>query len=187
MSKLSRRSLVSTAAALPALAVPAAAATASDSELRRLWSEYLDRLAEFKVIDEKHSAARDAFEAELPPCPDGVFPGSHREAHNHLWRKHGIDELWKAWSEAASRVDEPVKAIQQTPAETLFGIGIQLTALKMQHEEWDRADAIQTALASIDRLIGSDFDATSQNEIEPHAMGNDVAYTRELRAKGLLS
>ena len=45
MSALSRRSLVTSAAALPALAVPAIAEADSDAVFRHLWSEYLAHAA----------------------------------------------------------------------------------------------------------------------------------------------
>jgi hypothetical protein len=178
MSNLSRRMLVSGAAALPALAVPAlavpAVATADqaapDNELRRLWSDYLGRVAEYEAICEKHSSARAAFEAEMPPCPDGVVEGVHWAAKQSLRDKHGLDPLYDAWNEAHEGVSEIVTAIQQTQAESLFGVGVKLTAIEMQHEEWDLRRATQATLTDIDRLIGGDFSRASAR-IEQHSMG----------------
>ena len=60
---------------------------------------------------------------------------------------------------------------QKTRAESLFGIAIQLTVLKMQYEEQDKDEAVQAALASIDHLIGTEF-ASSVDEIEQYSMGS---------------
>jgi hypothetical protein len=172
-SLLSRRTLVSSAAALPALAVPAVAASAPDNELRRLWSEYLDRLAEYDTMDEKVSVARAAYDAELPPCPDNVVAYDHWRAFKWLWDKYGLDPLCDAWNEASNRVDETVEAIQRAPAESLFGIGVKLTALATQHEEWDLQEATQATLTDIDRLIGGDFSRASA-QIDRHSLGSHV-------------
>jgi hypothetical protein len=73
MSNLSRRSLVSSPAALPALALPAVALARSqpddDAVLRHLWSEYLVHAAAYEAAKENEKPARAAFDAEFPPCP----------------------------------------------------------------------------------------------------------------------
>jgi hypothetical protein len=140
---ITRRALVASTAAIPAIALPAVAAPAPDNELRRLWSEYLDRLPEFKITGERHSAVRAAYDAQEPPCPDEMLSG--REA------------AYDAWNAAAERVMEIGDAMQQIQAESLFGIGAQLTALAVRYDGFDLTLAVHTTLVRIDRLIGSDF------------------------------
>jgi hypothetical protein len=92
-TNLSRRHLVATAAALPALAVPAVAGTTlalspegdGDAVLLRLWSEYLARAAAHTAAQKEMEPARALYDAEEPPCPDDVLPGHHFEDNQWLW------------------------------------------------------------------------------------------------------
>jgi hypothetical protein len=78
MPNLSRRHLVTTAAALPALAVPAAAIAGStlalpegdgDAVLMRLWSEYIARADAHAAVQKEMKSARALYDAEEPPRP----------------------------------------------------------------------------------------------------------------------
>jgi hypothetical protein len=105
MSNLSRRMLVASAAAIPAAAMALPSTAAPDAELRRLWAIYLGRVAEDEAARQKYSLARDAYDAEEPPCPDGVLEGHHWESLQWLRDKHGVDPLYDAWGEAGDRAD----------------------------------------------------------------------------------
>ena len=131
MSNLSRRSLVASAAALPALAVPAiaVAASGSDAVLRDLWSEYLECAAACDAAGDNYALARDAYETELPPCPDDVYSIDHRRAHKWLWNKHGLEVLNHAANDAQERMHGVVEKILKAEAIGLFGIGVKLAAL----------------------------------------------------------
>jgi hypothetical protein len=50
-------------------------------------------------------------------------------AHNWLWRKHGLEELWNAWNSATEAMEATSAAILAVEAEGLLGIGIKLAAL----------------------------------------------------------
>lgn len=111
MPNLSRRHLVTSAAALPALAMPASAGTTyallpegdGDAVLLRLWSEYLAHAEADAAAHAKYGAARALYDAEEPPCPDDVLPGHHWEANQWLRRKHGVDALYDAWGALVRR------------------------------------------------------------------------------------
>jgi hypothetical protein len=180
-TNLSRRAILAGAATASALALPAVAAAvpspaemicppalpmlvppegrASDKRLRQLWSKYLKQVADYEATRQKYEPVRAAFDAELPPCPEDVLPGHHWKAHEWLWNKHGLEHLNDAWNEADSAIHKTVKAILRTKAESLFGVGVKLTALPMQHEEEDWQDAVKAALQDIDRQLGSEFAA----------------------------
>ena len=105
MSTLSRRMLVASAAAIPAAAMALPATAAPDRELRRLWAIYLGKIAEDEAAHQKYSVARAAYDAEEPPCPDGVLEGHHWESLQWLRDKHGVDPLYDAWNEAGDATD----------------------------------------------------------------------------------
>ena len=167
MSNLSRRSLVTSAAALPALAVPAVAiaATQSDAVLRDLWSEYLVVATACDAAARRYATAHAAYEAEVPPCPDDVLPGDHWRAYKWLRQKHGADQLYDAVSEAFDRTRNVVERIRRTEATTLFDIGVKLAALPpgisvyegRSSDGDDYIDAVASVLSDINRLLGTDF------------------------------
>src|ERR1700731_2950603 len=111
MSNLSRRSIVASAAALPALAVPAVASASQSSDndavLRHLWSEYLAASDAYDAATRNERPARAAFDAEFRPCPDNVLPGHHWGNHDWLWKKHGLDVL----SDARNAADDAMRHI----------------------------------------------------------------------------
>jgi hypothetical protein len=96
MSSISRRSLVTTAAALPVLAVPAGVATAADDsepsrligqleQLEQLEREWLDRT----VFELKGIAAREAAceRAGVPRLTDEIQIQMSREERGEYWRR----------------------------------------------------------------------------------------------------
>ena len=176
MPNLSRRSLVTSAAALPVLTVPAVASAASQSDdaiLRDLWSEYLVQVAAYEAVSEKYNPARAAFDAELPPCPDDVMPADHYKKFRSLWDKHGLDALCDAINEASDRMDYVIEEILATEAMSLFGIGVKLAALpsnlrmgdSRSRDPEDYIESVASVLSNINRLIGTDF-ASMEYETE---------------------
>jgi hypothetical protein len=165
MSNLSRRSLVTSAAALPALAVPAAsiAATDNDAVFRHLWYEYLAHAAARAAAQEAYEPARGAFDAEYPPCPDDVLPGDHWRRYERLWEKHGVEVPHNALNSACDAMYNTIKKILETDATGLFGIGVKLAAippaasLLSTFDAEDFEEAVVSVLADINRLIGTDF------------------------------
>ena len=161
MPNLSRRHLVTTAAALPALAVPAAAGTTiallpeddGDAVLLRLWSEYVARAAAHTAAQKEAASVRALYDADEPPCPDDVRPGDHWEANQWLWRKHGVDVLYDAWNDAGNAMRDTIEAIRDTEATGLLGILVKFLALPPDTEEEDYEEAYDSALTDIDSRI----------------------------------
>jgi hypothetical protein len=164
MPNLSRRHLVTAAAALPALAVPAVAGTIAvlpegdgDAALLRLWSEYVARADADAAAQKEMKLARALYDAEEPARPDDVLPGRHFEANQWLWRKHGLDALSDAWNDADDAMKETIEAIRDTEATGLLGILVKFLALPPDTEAEDYEEAYDSALVDIDRLLGSNF------------------------------
>jgi hypothetical protein len=159
MSKLSRRTLVTSAAALPALAAPAGAAVnpSTDEKLRQLWAKYLAQAAIERAAFEEYKPARVAYDAEVPPCPKGVLPGHHFKAQQPLREKYGCDRLYDAWNEADVATREVVEAIRAIEAQSLFGVGVKLAALPVECDPEDSVNTTARALEDIDRLLGASF------------------------------
>jgi hypothetical protein len=164
LQNLSRRAILAGATAAPALALPSMGAatetiTGPDRELRRLWSEYLTLIAADDAVMAKYTPAHTAYEAELPPCPEGVLPGDHLRAHESLWRKHGLDKLWDQRNSIDTAQRETIAAILSTKAEGLFGIAVKLSAMPdgAQYDQEDWTEATAVVLDDIDRLLGTDF------------------------------
>jgi hypothetical protein len=163
MRNITRRGAVNAlvgAAATPALAAPALAARSGDAKLRELWAQYLEDLAAEQAAYAAQEQARAAYDAEEPPCPDGVSHGVHFDAQRPLQEKHDLNRLYEAWNDAGERTDETVRAIREQEAEGLFGIGAKLAALPtqdMQDPAYDHEATIRSALRGIDQLIGTTF------------------------------
>jgi hypothetical protein len=144
MQPIARRNLMKGGAALTvAAAVPVAAKAAQreDAELRELWAQFLPQL---RANDRAKAAVRKQralFDAELPAKPLGVHPADHWHAHQWLWRKHGMDRLYAAWTREGNKLRRLVKAIRKAKAETLFGVGVKLAATEDDPEEIDSWDA----------------------------------------------
>jgi hypothetical protein len=165
MPNLSRRHLVTTAAALPALAVPAVAGTTlallpegeGDAVLLRLWSEYLARANADAAAQKEIEPARALYDAEEPARPDDVLPGDHFEANQWLWKKHGLDALYDTWNNAGEAMGETIEVIRNTEATGLLGILVKFLTLPSDPDKEDYEEKYVSALTDIDRLLGSDF------------------------------
>jgi hypothetical protein len=137
-------------------AVNAAATGKGDIKLRRLWWEFIRHRAAYQAAWERYQPMYEAFVAELPPCPKGIRPGDHMRAHNWLWHKHGLEELWNAWNSATEAMEATSAAILAVEAEGLLGIGIKLAALPVGFEldSDDLEEARDAVLMDIERLMG---------------------------------
>jgi hypothetical protein len=141
------------------------AAPQSDAVLRNLWSEYLVLADARDKVAQKYATARASYDAERPPCPDGVLPGDHHRAYEWLWQKHGLEQLWDAADAAHDRMDDIVKGILCVEATSLFGIGVKLAALPgsyslsegRSNDPEDYVESVASVLSDINRLIGTDF------------------------------
>jgi hypothetical protein len=144
---------------MPGLASAATEMSGQDRELRRLWAKYLALAADTAAVRSKIEPARAAYDAEEPPCPEGVLPGTHYENHRWLWRKHGLDELFAKLNSVDRAARETIAEILNTKAEGLFGIAVKLSAQstdRLSHAKEDYAESVAVALEDIDRLLGSD-------------------------------
>jgi hypothetical protein len=156
----SRRSvLAGVAAVLPATAV--ALPVEGDDELRRLWVEYLARVADYEVAFAAYKPVRNAFDAELPP-----FAFERRDEHHkefaRLWIKYGMEPLSDAWNEACDRVRETIALILAAKATTPFGLAVKLVALpRGVPDKEDYTDAVRSAVADVDALLGGTTFATA--------------------------
>jgi hypothetical protein len=163
MKKVSRRAIISGATAIPLASVATLASEGSalggDSELRRLWAEYLKQADAHAAAWGKYNSVRAVFDAELPPCPDDVFPGHHWQAHEGLWHRCGLEPLWETINVTDSAMRDTIAAILHTEAEGLFGIGVKLAAMPRDRDQQDYEDAIVAVQQDIDRLLGSHFAA----------------------------
>ena len=135
---------------------PASSTIKGDVELRRLWSEFIRRRAAYRAAWERYQPVYETFIAELPPCPHDVLPGDHMRAHNWLWRKYGLEELWSTWNSTNEALEEVFAAILAVEAEGLLGIGIKLAALPVEFEldSEDLQKARDAVLTDIERSLG---------------------------------
>jgi hypothetical protein len=128
---ISRRSLVTTAAVLPALAVPAASALAAgeageDAKLRRLGDEVRSAYEALGlVLDALAVAERRLFQwRHANPEPDkesaAWIEWPKREAA--FKRACGYDEARAAGDEANDKLDDAIDAACETPARTMRGL-----------------------------------------------------------------
>jgi hypothetical protein len=162
MPNLSRRHLVTTAAALPALAVPAFAADATgpnhpDAELLRLGVELEALIVDWhaqQAIDRKEWADVDvALEAAgLPDIERGSLPDDEYRAYQLKraaatdsifddWRgRRGRDEngVLIAWRDLHNRENPLIEAIMAIKPRTLAGLGVVARAFTLHHaEQWE--------------------------------------------------
>ena len=156
---------------VPAIAV---AASETDAVLRDLWSEYLSCADECAAAEDNYALARNAYDTELPPCPDDVRPGDHSRAHKWLWNNHGLEVLNHAANDTHERLRGVVEKILKAEATGLFGIGVKLAALPPTAfldgsgglDPEDHVDAIASVLNDINRLIGTDFVGMQDEEAD---------------------
>jgi hypothetical protein len=158
MSPLSRRHLVTTAAALPALAMPALAGPIGpnpDAELLRLAAELEAVIVDWhaqRAIDRKQSAAIDAaLEAaglsgiDHRSLPDDEFRAylAKRDAVTHpIYRAAGdVDENGEevdVWDDIHGRMWPMIDAIMARKPRTLAGVAVFARAFTLHHaEQWE--------------------------------------------------
>ena len=164
-TEITRRRFVRTGAVAVFSLPLAAGAEAGDAELHRLWDEYLERLRITAELRAPYSASRDAFEAECPE-PECTAPEEERESWRAAWLKHGDTPehhaLWKAWSHSMGREQRIREAIIAMPAATTAGIGMKLAAINGTPYQEDYEEAVESVLADIHRIAGTDFKAEAE-------------------------
>ena len=153
MSKLSRRALVTRAAALPALAVPAFASDVigpnhPDAELLRLGAELDHIIAEWhaqRAIDKANCDLRDAAceTAGLSDIEFGTMPDdewlAYKEKRLAVRRAcvNSGDDV-NVWDDIHGRMWPMIDAIIERKAQTLAGFAVQARAISLSYSElWD--------------------------------------------------
>jgi hypothetical protein len=175
----SRRAVIAGASTLAAASAANVAAIVTarsaeqdlDAELRGLWAEYLERTAEHAAATAAYRKARAPFERARPPCPENVLPGDHWEALRPLWNKHGLEPLADAWNVTDDRVRDTIARIHSVRATSLFGVAVKLAAIIDHPEEEDVSDAVRSALADIDAMVGGNAFATAFLSAEAAPLG----------------
>jgi hypothetical protein len=113
MSALSRRSLVTSAAALPALAVPAIAATA-DADLLSLGERLRALLPKERALRVKVHHLSEECKAGLPI---GFMQNkNYRRIHEIRSKRNGRDRAYDEWTAASEELNEIAAAILEIPA-----------------------------------------------------------------------
>ena len=85
-----------------------------------------------------------------------------------LWRKHGLEPLYRAAEREHWKLIRLTKAIRKAKAETLFGIGVKLSVW----EDWDDvsddefAEVVDAVRSDIAALTGVDFVAETGPLVE---------------------
>ena len=161
MPTLSRRHLVTTAAALPALAVPALAdpfgPNHPDAELLRLGVELEAVIVDWhaqQAIDRKEWADIDAAleAAGLPDIDRGSLPDDEYHAYQ-LKRADATDPIYAArggldengvsiaWSNLHDRMGPIIDAIMALQPRTPAGLAVMARAFSLHHsEQWESDD-----------------------------------------------
>ena len=158
MSKLSRRTLVTSAAALPALAVPAFASGAlgpdhPDAELLRLGAKLdpiIRRWAAKRAVEVQWHAEWEAIceRAGLPRIEGGTIADDDWHAHQEKrWairpaheEEDEVDERgWSVdWMDILETLDTLTKEIISRKAQTVSGLAVQARAMTVYYSElWD--------------------------------------------------
>jgi hypothetical protein len=158
MSKLSRRTLVTSAAALPALALPGAAMTADnpDAELLRLGAK-LERIerdwSAQCALDQKHNRAYEAAceAAGLPRKDFDDFEGEdddEKREHLHAYHKKrqaveydgkevvDADPDLERWNRFHDRMWPLVDTILAVKPQSLAGLAVITRAFALANAEW---------------------------------------------------
>jgi hypothetical protein len=162
MSKLSRRTLVATAAVLPALAVPAGAALASDEdpELLALGVEFEKAAVDWVRQRRSDQVNNDEWDARVEAAtgiprdqaPKIVVPAfleDHPDksavAYSRVWHRIA-DELYRgpngedlselAWNDIHDRMWPLAKRIMGHRPKTLAGLAVLARAASFAREDW---------------------------------------------------
>src|ERR1700676_90836 len=150
---LSRRHLVTTAAALPALAIPAIAdpnGSNPDAELLRLGAELEAVIVDWHAQRTLDRTERDEWEAAcvaagLPRIEFGSIPDDEYHAYqdkrsaiedHHAWLSADCDEQGAsiAWNEIGDREYPLIDAIMAIKPRTLAGLAVIARAFTMYHQ-----------------------------------------------------
>jgi hypothetical protein len=92
-------------------------------------------------------------------CPEDMTLGAYWHEIEGTPERERDSQLWEEWNAASQEVDHDVGAILAAEATTLFGIGVKLAALATHPQGEDYQDAVNSALADIARVTGTDFRA----------------------------
>jgi predicted transcriptional regulator len=156
MPNLSRRHLVTTAAALPALALPAIADDPNrhnpDADLLRLGVELETIIPEWhaqRALDSRRSEAMQAASdaAGLPDIPYGSLPDEEFRAYQDkrvaAWHTvSGVeDSANDPWDDIHGRMWPLIDAIMDHKPRTLAGLALVARAFTLDHAEQWEADA----------------------------------------------
>ena len=126
MSNLSRRSLVTSAAALPALAVPAVAAPSTDPQLLAL-AERLKVLLPRATALRRHCARLN--KQARGDLPQGFGNNENQMRIYQIRRKrNGGDKTWKEFNEVSPEMEDVGNAILEIPSTDPIGQGIRAAA-----------------------------------------------------------
>jgi hypothetical protein len=159
MPKLSRRHLVTTAAALPALAIPALASEVigpnhPDAELLRLGVELETVIIEWRALRAKDAVTAKAMDAacDAAGLPDRGPPdfSSLDDYYAYMRRRAAAMESVTdhadltadggsiAWEELDARVQPLIEAIMALQPRTIAGLGVVARTFTLHHaEQWE--------------------------------------------------
>lgn len=168
MQKLSRREALrgTGVAALAAgvAVVPFAVKAAEeegDTELRRLWSEYLGALQAMQAAEDIYRPAREPYEADFGSLKHQYeHELGYGQLHSVLWKKHGLEPLCRAVTREHRKLIKITRAIRKATAETMFGVGVKLSVSEC-FEDFDVVEAAEDARRAIGRMTGVDFIAAT--------------------------
>ena len=158
-------SMTAAAAFSTALVPGGATAVEGDAELHRLWHEYLERLRATAPLYAAFRASEDAFDAEwpMPEC-------TASEEERKRWREARFAfcdtpehiAVYRSWGEVVAKENRIREAIVATPAATIAGVGIKLAAVYGTQYEQDYEEVVESVLADIHRIAGTDFKAEAE-------------------------
>ena len=135
-----------------------------DAELRELWAKYLDQLGRLKGAEAAHSQAREPYQAEYDAVKheylDDDGHGRLGDLHRKLWKKHRLEPTMARMTREHRKLIAITKTIRKAKAETLFGVGVKLSASE-HFEEYDVVEAAEDARRALGMLTGVDFIAAT--------------------------
>jgi hypothetical protein len=132
-----------------------------DAELRHLWSQYLAALQALRAAELVYRPAREPYEAEFDLRKhEYEHELGYGELHSILWEKHGLEQLSRAVTREHRKLIKITRAIRRARAETMFGVGVKLSASEC-FDEYDVVQAAEDARRAIAALTGVDFIAAA--------------------------
>jgi hypothetical protein len=155
MSALSRRSLVTSAATLPALAVPAVAVAATDPNLLALGERLRALFPKERALGVKFHQLSDECKAGLPI---GFMQNKNcRRIHEIRSKRNGRDRTWAEWDAATDELNEIAGAILEIPATDRIGEGIPAAAaLALDEDDCDNGHNMRALLWDMAERAGFD-------------------------------